>query len=74
MRLVPWPSWSPQLNPAEHVWDELREKYFANRRFASMDQLEEQLVAGLATLEADLPRRASLTGFSWITSVSLNAS
>jgi hypothetical protein len=74
MRLVPWPSWSPQLNPAEHVWDELREKYFANRRFASMDQLEEQLVAGLATLEADLPRLASLTGFSWITSVSLNAS
>jgi len=74
MRLVPLPSWSPQLNPAEHVWDELREKYFANRRFASMDQLEEQLVAGLATLEADLPRMASLTGFSWITSVSLNAS
>jgi hypothetical protein len=21
LRLVPLPSWSPQLNPAEHVWD-----------------------------------------------------
>jgi transposase len=73
LRLVPLPSWSPQLNPAEHVWDELREKHFANRRFASMDQLEEQLVAGLASLEADAPRMASLTGFGWITCVSLNA-
>jgi transposase len=73
LRLVPLPSWSPQLNPAEHVWDELREKHFANRQFASMDQLEEQLVAGLASLEADAPRMASLTGFGWITCVSLNA-
>jgi transposase len=73
MRLVPLPPWSPQLTPAEHIWDELREKYFANRRFASMDQLDQQLVAGLAALEADAVRMASLTGFSWITCVPLNA-
>jgi transposase len=74
LRLVPLPPWSPQLNPAEHVWDELREKYFANRWFQSLDQLDEQLVAGLAALEADAPRVASLTGFDWITCVPLNAS
>ena len=73
MRLVPLPPWSPQLTPAEHIWDELREKYFANRRFASMDQLDQQLVAGLAAWEADAVRMASLTGFSWITCVPLNA-
>ena len=71
--LIPLPPWSPQLNPAEHVWDEVREKWFANRQFMSMDQLEKQLVAGLASLEADAPRMASLTGFDWIRSVSLNA-
>jgi transposase len=67
MRLIPLPPWSPQLNPAEHVWDEIREKYFANRWFATMDQLDAQLVTGLAVLEADTPRMASLTGFDWIT-------
>jgi DDE superfamily endonuclease len=72
-RLLPLPPWSPQLNPVEHVWDEVREKYFANRRFVSLDQLEEQLVAGLATLEADAQRMASLTGFDWITCVPLTA-
>jgi transposase len=73
MRLVPLPPWSPQLNPAEHLWDELREKYFANRCFENMDQLEKQLVTGLAVLESDAPRMASLTGFDWITCVPLNA-
>jgi transposase len=73
MRLIPLPPWSPQLNPAEHVWDELREKYFANRWFATMDQLDAQLVTGLAVLEADTARIASLTGFDWITCVPLTA-
>jgi transposase len=72
-RLVPLPPWSPPLNPAEHVWDELREKYFANRWFATLDQLDAQLVTGLAVLEADAPRMASLTGFDWITCAPLNA-
>jgi hypothetical protein len=73
MRLIPWPPWSPQLNPAEHVWDELREKWFINRQFTSLDQLEQQLIAGLAAWEVDFPRIASLTGFDWITCVPLNA-
>jgi len=38
-----------------------------------MDQWEEQLVTGLAKLEADAPRLASLTGFDWIICVPLNA-
>ena len=25
-RLLALPPWSPQLNPVEHVWDEVREK------------------------------------------------
>ena len=45
----------------------------ANRRFESMDQLEKQLVTGLAALESDAPRTVSLTGFDWITCVPLNA-
>jgi hypothetical protein len=38
-----------------------------------MDQLDHQLVTGLAVWEADLPRIASLTGFAWMTCVPLKA-
>jgi transposase len=73
MRLLWLPPWSPQLHPAEHLWDEVREKYFANRWFQTMDQLEAQLIAGLAALEANAQQVASLTGFDWVTCVPLNA-
>jgi transposase len=73
MRLIFLPPWSPQLNPVEHVWDEVREKWFANRVFASMEAVENQLVTALATWEADAPRVPSRTGFDWIKSIPLNA-
>ena len=31
IRLLPLPGYSPELNPQEHVWDELREKAFPQR-------------------------------------------
>src|SRR5215469_1008321 len=36
IRLIPQPAYSPELNPVEHIWDELREKYFHNRNFSSL--------------------------------------
>ena len=50
MRLIPLPPWSPQLNPVEHLWDEVREKWFANRVFNSLSAVEEQLMTALKTL------------------------
>jgi transposase len=73
MRLVFLPAWSPQLNPVEHVWDEVREKWFSNRVFASLAAVDEQLVKALLALETDPIRGASLPGFPWITDISLNA-
>jgi hypothetical protein len=34
------PSHSPELNPEEQVWGELREKFFGNRLFNSMEEVE----------------------------------
>jgi hypothetical protein len=31
IRLLALPPYAPELNPQEHVWDELREKEFPNR-------------------------------------------
>jgi transposase-like protein len=73
LRLIPLPPWSPQLNPVEHLWDEVREKWFSNRVFASLSAVDEQLVQALRALEADPQQVASRTGFPWITHSPLNA-
>ncbi len=68
------PPYSPELNPAEHLWKSLREDCFANHVFANLDAVEGALTKGLVALEADHVRTRSMTGFEWITSISLNAS
>ena len=73
MRIVLLPPYSPELNPAEHVWETLREDCFANTVFTSLDAVENALSAGLVALESDPSRTQRLTGFDWITSISLNA-
>ena len=51
--LLKLPPYAPELNPIEHVWDELREKFFHNRVFKSLDALEDHLTLALKTLEND---------------------
>jgi transposase len=73
MRLVLLPPYSPQINPAEHIWDALRENCIGNTVFASLDAADKALSKGLRSLESDPERMHSLTGFEWITSISLKA-
>ena len=61
--LIKQPPYSPEVNPVEHVWDELREKYFHNRIFSSLDLLIDVLCQGLYDLGEDTKRLCSLTGF-----------
>ena len=63
IRLIPQPAYSPELNPVEHIWDELREKYFHNRCFSSLEELSGTLCDGLNALADDAARLRSLTGF-----------
>lgn len=62
------PPYSPELNPVEHIWDEIREKWFGNLIFSSMDAVEDQLVIALKTLEDDPERIKKITSFQWIKS------
>jgi hypothetical protein len=50
----------------EHIWDEIREKWFANEVFNSLDAVEDRLVEVLVVLENDKELVASITGFDWI--------
>jgi transposase len=63
IRLVYQPSYSPQLMPVEHLWDEIREKHFYNRIFKSLSQVEDELNLGLVELLAEPERLQSLTFF-----------
>jgi len=73
MRLEWLPPYSPQLNPSEHIWDEVREKWFVNLVFDQMRGVEKTLIVALRTLESDHERVQKLTGFDWIISSLLNA-
>lgn len=66
MRLLFLPPYSPELNPQEHLWDELREKHFHNRAFDSIGALEEHLVTALHDLESTPNRVKNITGWDWI--------
>jgi hypothetical protein len=37
----------------EHIWDEVREKWFTNEVFESLDGVENRLVESLAAIECD---------------------
>lgn len=66
IRLINLPPYSPALNPAEHIWDELREKYFHNEVFESQDGLEDRLDAALRNLEQDPKRVHSIVARPWM--------
>jgi transposase len=72
IRLVYLPPYSPELNPVEHIWDELREKAFGNLAFDSLDALESHLEAALYALEHDNPRVHSIVAWPWIINSLLN--
>jgi hypothetical protein len=71
--LLKLPAYAPELNPIEHVWDELGEKCFHNRVFKSLDALEDHLIDGLADMEQDAQRIQSICNWDWIIQINSNA-
>lgn len=72
MRLLSLPPYAPELNPVEHLWDDLREKSFHNRVFDSLEALEDHLVASLRDLESQKHRVHSIVAWPWIITALLN--
>lgn len=66
LRLLKLPPYAPELNPVEHLWDDLREKSFHNRVFDSLDALENHLEAVLLEMELDHQRVHSIVAWPWI--------
>jgi transposase len=60
------PPYSPQLNPVEHLWKEVREKYFGNHVFKSIDAVEDQLMHALTFMNNESEFVKSFSNFKWI--------
>jgi len=73
VHLVRLPSYSPELNPQEHIWDEVREKAFPNLVLDQMAAVVERLRNGLAALAGDTQRVRRITAWPWIVSLNLKA-
>ena len=58
------PSYSPELQPAEHLWP-LTNACLVNRHFASLEELEEAQLAHCAALQQQPGRIRSTTRFHW---------
>jgi transposase len=66
IRLLPQPAHSPELNPAEHLWEELREKTLPNHSFPSLDLLIDQLCERLKELAVDEQRVRPIADFPYM--------
>jgi transposase len=67
--LVFLPPYSPELNPAEQIWNVLRRNYFANRVFDSLDAATAQAEFGLTEMAANKSATRQLTNWPWISAI-----
>lgn len=72
IKLLPLPPYAPELNPVEHLWDELREKHFHNLAFDSLDALEDHLEHALNVMESNCAATKSIVHWPWIIKALLN--
>ena len=60
------PPYSPELNPKENLWDEIREKVFKNYALKSMDAVRAKLKQAILYLERNPKLVRSITSFPYI--------
>ena len=58
------PPYSPQLNPVELIWRELRTKYFNNKTFQTLDEVDSHLAHAIIDYTKNLDTIKQLTKYS----------
>ena len=64
IRLFFIPPYTPEMNPIEQIWKELRKMGFRNEIFATLEKVVDRLCDVINDLSADVIR--SVTGRNWI--------
>lgn len=67
--IVLLPPKSPELNPAELLWREMRQKYLGNRVFPDIDNLCNAVSEAWINVTKNPQSLKSLCGFDWITDI-----
>jgi transposase len=60
------PPYSPELNPKENLWDEIREKIFKNYALKSIDAVRAKLKQAILYIERNPKLVRSITSFPYI--------
>ena len=60
------PPYSPELNPKENLWDEIREKLFKNYALKSIDAVRAKLKQAILYIERNPELVQSITSFPYI--------
>jgi hypothetical protein len=73
IKLVFLPSYSPELNPMENIWKYLKENFFVNRIFKSLNEVEDVLCDSLRYIHSHPGLVHSITCYPWIKTISLTS-
>lgn len=58
------PPYTPEMNPIEQIWKEIRKRGFRNEVFPSLDKVVDRLCDTICSLSNDVI--SSITGRNWI--------
>ena len=58
-------TYSPELNPVELIWMELRAKYFNNKPFETLNELDDNLVIAINDFTKNKENIKSLTKLNY---------
>ena len=67
IRLFHIPPYTPEMNPVEQVWKELRKRGFKNELFATLEKVVGRLCETICELSNETVK--SITGRKWITDI-----
>jgi putative transposase len=64
IRVVLLPPATPEMNPIEHIWKEIRKRGFRNECFKTLDKVIDRLCDAICGLSKETIK--SITGWKWI--------
>lgn len=68
IEIFPLLPYTPELNPIEQIWKEIRKRGFKNEIFSTLDKVVDRLCDTINSLSKDVVK--SITGRDWILSLS----
>lgn len=70
--LLSLPPKSPELNPAELPWREIRQKYLGNQVYRTVEELDDAVADAWLAITKNQKAIQSLCGFEWIINIGKN--